>query len=278
MKSAAMGEPRMPARGLWLSLGALLTLAVAGCTTTRGEPAGAELQPRDLTPVMRLDKAGGGGGWLRPTSLNLWFPATPGLACNCPACRETAGTYRDDRALSTSLAAKHGNDQAFGMVEELVHERVFGLFAKRLCEAVKQRWPDKKVIYHPWHTGCPKGVEFPDNLVVHDLDSGFRMGLIHQPEVLREQQERLRRAVRSAKITKRVTCHTFRHSFASHLLRANYDIRSIQLLLGHSDLRTTMIYTHTVESRTRKELTSPLDFLPEQIKLTEQGPLASPSS
>ncbi len=86
-----------------------------------------------------------------------------------------------------------------------------------------------------------------------------------------ELQKALRRAVRGAKIAKRVTCHTFRHSFASHLLRANYDIRSIQQLLGHSDLRTTMIYTHTVESRTLKELTSPLDFLPDQIKMTEQG-------
>jgi site-specific recombinase XerD len=52
----------------------------------------------------------------------------------------------------------------------------------------------------------------------------------------------------------------FRHSFASHLLQANYDIRTIQELLGHSDMRTTMIYTHTVKSRTIKEAKSPLDF------------------
>jgi integron integrase len=81
-----------------------------------------------------------------------------------------------------------------------------------------------------------------------------------------EMQKALRKAVRSAKIPKRVTCHTFRHSFASHLLRANFDIRAIQQLLGHSDLRTTMIYTHTVKSRTLKELTSPMDFTPDQIR------------
>ena len=73
-------------------------------------------------------------------------------------------------------------------------------------------------------------------------------------------QAPLYKAVRKAGITKRVTTHTFRHSFATHLLQANYDIRTIQTLLGHTDVRTTMIYTHCVPSRTLKELKSPLDF------------------
>ncbi|HHO48348.1 MAG TPA: integron integrase [Desulfobacteraceae bacterium] len=73
-------------------------------------------------------------------------------------------------------------------------------------------------------------------------------------------QKALRKAIRKAKIPKRVTSHTFRHSFASHLLQANYDIRTIQQLLGRSDVRTTMIYTHTVQSVTIKEAKSPLDF------------------
>jgi integrase len=68
------------------------------------------------------------------------------------------------------------------------------------------------------------------------------------------------RAARAAGVNKRVTCHTFRHTFATHLLEAGYDVRQVQTLLGHAKLNTTMIYTH-VMNRPAVAVTSPLDRL-----------------
>ena len=70
----------------------------------------------------------------------------------------------------------------------------------------------------------------------------------------------VRGAVRRAGLTKHVTCHTLRHSFATHLLLDGYDIRTVQELLGHKDVRTTMVYTHVL-NRGGRGVRSPADRL-----------------
>ena len=83
-----------------------------------------------------------------------------------------------------------------------------------------------------------------------------KQGRHHIDESL--MQKAVKTAVREAGIIKNATCHTFRHSFATHLLENGYDIRTVQELLGHSDVRTTMIYTHVLNKK-EMEVISPLD-------------------
>jgi integrase len=125
-----------------------------------------------------------------------------------------------------------------------------GLGAVYLPEALARRFPNAPREWR-WQY-C-----FPSGRLSADPRSGeVRRHHLHENGL----QKAIKAAAAAAGLEKRVSPHTFRHSFATHLLESGYDIRTVQELLGHSDVSTTMIYTHVL-NRGGQGVQSPLDAL-----------------